>query len=92
MEYKRISVSLPEDVLEDIDSLKSEFNNSRSFAVESIIRLYLSERRRIEQKKDLMKGYAAMADINLSIAEDFFASDQATQDAYEHYLMGCEQF
>lgn len=90
MEYKKISIILPEDILADLDSLTSEFNDSRSFAIESVIRLYLSERRRIEQKKDLMKGYAAMADINLSIAEECFYSDQATQDAYEHYLMGCE--
>jgi CopG family transcriptional regulator/antitoxin EndoAI len=90
MEHKRISITLPEDILADIDSLSSEFNGSRSLAIESIIRLYLSERRRIEQKKNLMKGYAAMAEINLSIAEECFNSDQATQDAYEHFLMGCE--
>lgn len=90
MERKKISITLPENILADIDSLTPEFNGSRSFAIESIIRLYLSERRRIEQKKDLMKGYAAMADINLSIAEECFDSDQATQDAYEHYLTRCD--
>ncbi|MCD8049950.1 MAG: hypothetical protein LUG52_10250 [Clostridia bacterium] len=92
MEHKTISVTLSEDVLSEIDSLKSDFNGSRSLAIESMVRLYLSERRRIEQKEKLMEGYCAMADINLSIAEECFDSDQATQDAYEHYLMGCEQF
>lgn len=90
MERKRISITLPEDVLADIDSVMSELGGSRSRAVEAMVRIYLSERRRIEKKDYLEKGYAAMADINLSIAQECFNSDQATQDAYEHYLMECE--
>ncbi len=90
MEQRTISITLSDDVLTDLDRLTSEFNNSRSFAVESIVRLYIAEKRRIEQKDNLIKGYAAMADINLSIAEECFDADQAAQDAYEHYLMGCE--
>lgn len=90
MERRKISITLPENIVADIDSLTPEFNGSRSHAIESIIRLYLSERRRIEQKKHLIKGYAAMADINLAIAEESFDSDQAAQDAYEHFLTRCE--
>lgn len=90
MELKRISITLPEDILSDIDNLRSEGAPTRSAVIESMIKIYLSERRRIESKDNLMKGYLEMGNINLSIAEEFFISDQATQDAYEHYLMGCE--
>ena len=90
MERKKISITLPEDILTDIDSVMSELSLSRSRAIETMVRIYLSERRRIEKKAYLEKGYAAMADINLSIAQECFSSDQATQDAYEHYLMECE--
>ena len=90
MQRKKISVTLDEDILSDIDALIDELGGTRSRAIETMVRMYLSERRRIEQKLDLIKGYSAMAEINLSIAQECFNSDQDTQDAYEHYLMECE--
>ena len=90
METKRITITLPEDILSDIDILCAKHSMTQSTMIESMIKVYLSERRRIEIRDDLKKGYLEMAEINLSVAEDFFSSDQATQDAYEHYLMGCE--
>lgn len=90
MEQKRISITLSVDILSDIDALRSRLNLPRSTLIEYMIKMYLSEIRRIESKDNLIKGYLEMGEINLSIAEEFFPSDQATQDAYEHYLMGCE--
>ena len=90
METKRITITLPEDILSDINDLCAKYSMTQSTLIESMIKVYLSERRRIEIRDDLKRGYLEMAEINLSIAEDFFSSDQATQDAYEHYLMGCE--
>lgn len=90
MEHRKISITLPEDIITHIDSLSLSEGMPRSKMIESIIKLYLAEKRRIESKEKLGKGYAEMGEINLSIAEECFDSDQATQDAYEHYLMGCE--
>lgn len=90
MEHKRISVSLPDDIVSDIDKLSESSGVSSSVFIESVIKMYLAERRRIENYDRLRKGYAEMAEVNLSIARDFFNTDQATQDAYEDYLMGCE--
>ncbi len=90
MEHEKISITLPEDIVSDIDRLASDAGVSQSVFIESVIKMYLAERRRIENREQLVKGYAEMADINLSIAREFFDTDQATQDAYEDYLMGCE--
>lgn len=90
MEQKKISITLPEDIISAIDELSTASNLSRSSMVEWMIKSYLAERRRIENKANLKKGYLEMAEINLSIAQECFNSDQATQDAYEHFLMGCE--
>ena len=90
MEQKRISITLPEDIISCIDSLSASEKVSRSKLIESMIKIYLAEKRRIENKDYLKKGYMEMGEINLSIANECFDSDQATQDAYEHYLMGCE--
>lgn len=90
MEQQKISITLPNDIVHDIDALATKLTLSQSGLIESIIKMYLAERRRIENKDNLMNGYAEMGKINLSISEEFFNSDQATQDAYEQYLMGCE--
>ena len=90
MEQKKISITLPEDIVSDIDMLSADLHISANSLIESIVKSYLAERRRIENKAKLKKGYLEMAEINLSIATECFNSDQATQDAYEHYLMGCE--
>ncbi len=90
MELKRISITLPEDVLSDLDELCAVKEKSRSTLIESMIKMYLAEKRRIENKDNLIKGYLDMSEINLSLAKEFFYCDQATQDAYEDFLMGCE--
>lgn len=90
MEPKKISITLPEDIASDIDALSADLHMSASRVVVSVVKAYLAERRRIERKTELKKGYMEMADINLSIANECFNSDQATQDAYEQFLMGCE--
>lgn len=90
MEHKRISVTLPEDIISDIDTLSQDAGVSSSVFIESVIKMYLAERRRIEARDKLIDGYKSMSDINLSLAREFFDTDQATQDAYEDYLMGCE--
>ncbi|MBQ8002556.1 MAG: ribbon-helix-helix protein, CopG family [Clostridia bacterium] len=90
MEHKKISITLPEDIISDIDNLCEELHISSNSMIELMVKSYLAEKRRIENKSNLKKGYLEMAEINLSIAKECFNSDQATQDAYEHYLMGCE--
>ena len=90
MEQKKISITLPEDIANDIDMLSADLHISANSLVESIVKSYLAEKRRIETKAELKKGYLEMAQINLSIATECFNSDQATQDAYEQFLMGCE--
>lgn len=90
MEQKILSITLPEDIVSDINKLAEELHMSSNSLVELMVKSYLAERRRIENKTNLKEGYLEMAEINLSIAKECFNSDQATQDAYEHYLMGCE--
>lgn len=90
MEQKTISITLPEDIISDIDKLSMALHMSQNSMIESMIKLYLAEKRRIESKADMKRSYMEMAEINLAIATECFDADQATQDAYEHYLMGCE--
>ncbi len=85
-EKRKISVTLPDLLLEEIDILASSLNRSRSELIATVMKQYLNERKNIELKKQLKKGYLEMSDINLSIAEESLLSDEDAYEIYEEYL------
>lgn len=83
---RTISVTLPDLLLEEADMLASSLNRSRSELIAIALKQYLSERKRIELKQQLKKGYLEMGDLNLSIAEDSLVSDESAYEIYEKFL------
>lgn len=85
-EKRKISVTLPDLLLEEIDILASSLNRSRSELITTVLKQYLNEIRNIELKNQLKKGYLEMGDINLNIAEESLLSDEGAYEIYEEYL------
>ena len=85
-EKRKISVTLPDLLLEEIDILASSLNRSRSELIAAVLSQYLKERKSIELKEHLKKGYLEMSDINLNIAEKSLLSDECAYEIYEKYL------
>jgi len=85
-ELKRIIVSLPHNLLQEIDSIVSQERCSRSEFIREAMRLYLEEKRKREVREKMKKGYLAMAQINLEIAEEFLEIENKTEGNYENYL------
>lgn len=83
---RKISVTLPDLLLEEVDFLASSLNRSRSELIAAILSQYLKERKSIEFKQHLKKGYLEMGDINLNIAEKSLLSDECAYEIYEKYL------
>ena len=83
---RKISVTLPDLLLEEVDGLASSLNRSRSELIAAALKQYLKERKSIELKEQLKKGYFEMGDINLSIAENSLLSDECAYKIYEEYL------
>ena len=83
---RKISVTLPDLLLEEVDDLASSLNRSRSELIAAALKQYLKERKSIELKEQLKKGYFEMGDINLSIAENSLLSDECAYKIYEEYL------
>ena len=85
-EKRKISVTLPDLLLEEIDILASSLNRSRSELIATVLKQYINEIKNIELKTKLKKGYLEMGDINLDIAEKSLLSDESAYEIYEEFL------
>ena len=87
---RTISVTLPDLLVEEVDNLAAADNRSRSEVIKLALGQYVSEKRRIELKEQMKKGYLEMGDINLEIAENSLLSDESAYEIYEEFLSESE--
>lgn len=83
---RKISVTLPDSLIEEADMFARTSRQTRSQFIALAMKQYLCEKRRIELKDKMKKGYLEMAEINLDIAEKSFASDESAYKVYEDFL------
>lgn len=76
-QVKKILISVPEPLLQEVDAMVSRQNVSRSRLVSQALTLYIKERKKKLIKQQMRKGYREMAEINLSLAEICFPADSA---------------
>jgi len=81
-ELKKILISLPENLLQEVDYVASVQKTNRSELVREAMKLYLREKRKIEIRDKMKKGYEEMAEINVKLAEMCFEADMDQQDKY----------
>jgi CopG family transcriptional regulator/antitoxin EndoAI len=65
---KRIIITVPENLLCEVDHITEDECKNRSQVVREAIILYLSERKKVLMKEQMKKGYLEMAEINLTLA------------------------
>ncbi len=90
-ETKRIMVSLPNSLLEEVDFIVSMEKKNRSEFIREAMKFYIREKRKVEICEELKNGYKEMSKINLSLAEMGFEQDMEELDVYEANLTGCEK-
>ena len=88
---KKVLITLPEEMLAEVDTEVLEEATNRSKFVRKAIESYLrsSKNERINEK--LKKGYLEMAQVNLTIANMCIKADSDTLSAYEEKLAECEK-
>ena len=89
-ETKRIMISLPDSLLEEIDGIVSIEKRNRSEFIREAMKLYIRERKKIEIREMLKKGYREMGDLNLNLSEMGYEEDYKELCQYEAKLTGCE--
>ncbi|MBQ6937797.1 MAG: ribbon-helix-helix protein, CopG family [Clostridia bacterium] len=88
--HRTISVTLPDLLVEEVDNLAAADNRSRSEVIKLAVKQFVSEKRRIELKEQMKRGYLEMGDINLEIAENSLLSDESAYEIYEEFLSESE--
>ncbi|MCX7920996.1 MAG: ribbon-helix-helix protein, CopG family [Clostridia bacterium] len=85
-QLRKILISLPDNLLKEIDTLVSIEKTNRSEFVREAMKLYLREKRKIGMRDQMKKGYKEMAEINIKLAEMCFDADNEQQQKYEERL------
>ncbi len=89
-QLKKVLITVPDSLLEAVDSAAKVENVNRSEFVREAMKMYLSERKKRARKEELKKGYQEMAELNLSLAEAFFEAEEEVFLASEKKLAECE--
>ena len=85
-ELRRVLISLPDNLLKEVDTIVSLEKTNRSKFVCDAMKLYLRERHKIEMRDRMKKGYQEMSEINIKLAEICFEADNEQQEKYEERL------
>ena len=71
-ETKRIMISSPHNLLEEVDDIVATEKRARSEFIREAMRLYLAEREKQQIREKMQKGYTEMAKLNLRLANEAF--------------------
>ncbi|MBP2655765.1 MAG: hypothetical protein H6Q73_3334 [Firmicutes bacterium] len=79
-ELRRIMISIPNSLLQEVDGIIAMEKLSRSQFVREAMRLYIEDRKRKAVRDMMRKGYQEMAIINLTLAEEGLNADVEVYD------------
>lgn len=88
--YKKILISLPDNLLNEVDNLATEQKINRSEFIREAMKLYIKQKKQTELTKRMKKGYEEMAEINLELSNYCLTADDRQQQSYEDKLAECE--
>lgn len=87
-ETRRIMVSLPNSLLEEVDVMvPMEYKNRSDFVIEAM-KLFIDEKKKVDIIERLKEGYREMSQINLTLAEMGLEQDILDLTIYEARLTG----
>lgn len=73
---KRIMISLPDYLLQEVDGVVEFENSNRSELIRQAMRMYLLERKKRVLRETMQRGYMEMAKINLHMASEAFHAEK----------------
>ncbi len=88
--HKKILISIPDSLLDEVDNLATEQNLNRSEFIREAMRSYITQKKNAILQMQLKKGYQQMSAINLEISEYCITADNTAQQSYEEKLAECE--
>ena len=89
-QLKKVLITVPDSLLEAVDIAAKGDNVNRSEFVREAMKMYLLEKKKRTNFEQMKKGYQEMAELNLNIAETYFAAEEEAYSSYEEKLAECE--
>ena len=89
-QLKKVLITVPEPLLEEVDLICSSEKSNRSEFVREAMKCYLAEKRKMALREQMKRGYQEMADINLEISDTYFDLEDEQFARYEEKLAECE--
>lgn len=89
-ESKRIMISLPESLLEEVDGIVTLEKRNRSEFIREAINSILHERRKKGIREQMRKGYIEMAQLNLAIAKELSSTEEEASRHFIEKHMECQ--
>src|SRR5690606_13515575 len=87
-ETKRIMITLPKHLLQEVDDLARKENSNRSEMIRQATKLYLQERKHRMIHEMMQRRYMEMAKINLNNAAEAFHAEEEDDDTLGRLVSG----
>lgn len=85
---KRIMISLPDHLLQEVDGIVERENSNRSEFIRQAMKLYLTERKKRHLRETMQRGYLEMAKINLSMCNEAFLAEEEANSTLNRLVSG----
>ncbi|GAB2670048.1 antitoxin EndoAI [Paenibacillus thermoaerophilus] len=85
---KRIMISLPDQLLQEVDGIAAKENSNRSELIRQAMKLFLMERRKRQLRDSMQRGYMEMARINLHMASEAFLAEEEADHTLDRLVSG----
>jgi CopG family transcriptional regulator/antitoxin EndoAI len=85
-QVKRVMITMPNSLLEEVDGLARQENRNRSEFIREVVRCYIDEKRRMDLRERLRKGYLNMSQVNRELAEEGASAAEEAFVLYEEVL------
>lgn len=84
----RIVISLPQNLLQEVDGVVEIEALNRSELIRKAMRLYLLEREKQVLRENMQKGYMEMANINLNLSLESFLIEEEADSVFCRLVSG----
>lgn len=85
---KKIMISLPQHLLNEVDGYVKTEKVNRSEIISQATKMYLRERKKRQIREAMQQGYMEMAKINLNIAAEAFLAEEEAEHTLDRLVSG----
>ncbi|KSU77385.1 ribbon-helix-helix protein, CopG family [Fictibacillus enclensis] len=85
---KRIVISLPQQIINEIDRMIKNENLDRSEFIHQATKMYIREKKKRHIRESMRQGYMEMAKINLNIASEAFLLEEEAEITVDRLVSG----